>query len=63
MWGGVLISSAFFAPELSGRLKGGGFEGANSEAEQVQDLMTDRLRRLPGGLDDSLYRRRPPGPQ
>ncbi|HJQ28419.1 MAG TPA: hypothetical protein VJ827_03710, partial [Rubrobacter sp.] len=40
IWGALLISSAFFAPELSGRLKGGGFEGSNSEAERVQDLMT-----------------------
>ena len=32
LWAAVLIASAFFAPELSGRLKGGGFEGSNSEA-------------------------------
>jgi putative drug exporter of the RND superfamily len=50
VWGGVLILSAFFAPELSGRLKGGGFEGANSDAEQVQDLMTDDFGASPAAL-------------
>ena len=50
MWGGLLISSTFFAPELSGRLKGGGFEGANSEAERVQDLMTDEFGASPAAL-------------
>ena len=49
-WGLLLISSAFFAPELSGRLKGGGFEGANSEAERVQDLMSDEFDRSPATL-------------
>jgi RND superfamily putative drug exporter len=50
VWGGLLISSAFFAPDLSGRLKGGGFEGANSEAERVQDLMTDEFGASPAAL-------------
>ena len=50
VWGGILISSAFFAPELSGRLKGGGFEGANSEAERVQDLLTDEFGASPAAL-------------
>jgi putative drug exporter of the RND superfamily len=50
VWGGLLITSAFFAPELSGRLKGGGFEGANSEAERVQDLMTDEFGASPAAL-------------
>ena len=45
-----MITSAFFAPELSGRLKGGGFEGANSEAERVQDLMTDEFGASPAAL-------------
>jgi RND superfamily putative drug exporter len=49
-WGLILISSAFFAPELSGRLKGGGFEGANSEAERVQDLMTNEFGASPAAL-------------
>ena len=40
LWGLLLISSSFFAPGLSGKLKGGGFDGANSEAERVQDLMS-----------------------
>src|SRR5829696_5757078 len=50
VWGGLLISSAFFAPDLSGRLKGGGFEGANSEAERVQDLMTNEFGASPAAL-------------
>ena len=50
VWGGLLISSVFFAPDLSGRLKGGGFEGANSEAERVQDLMTDEFGASPAAL-------------
>ena len=49
-WGGLLIASAFFAPELSGRLKGGGFEGANSEAERVQNLMTEEFGASPAAL-------------
>ena len=50
LWGVLLISSAFFAPELSGRLKGGGFDGANSEAERVQDLMSDEFGASPATL-------------
>ena len=49
-WGGLLIASSFFAPELSGRLKGGGFEGANSEAERVQNLMTEEFGASPAAL-------------
>jgi RND superfamily putative drug exporter len=49
-WALLLISSVFFAPELSGRLKGGGFEGANSEAERVQDLMSGEFGRSPATL-------------
>jgi RND superfamily putative drug exporter len=49
-WGGLLITSAFFAPDLSGRLKGGGFEGANSEAERVQNLMTEEFGASPAAL-------------
>jgi RND superfamily putative drug exporter len=50
LWGIVLISSAFFAPGLSGQLKGGGFDGANSEAERVQDLMSDEFGLSPATL-------------
>ena len=50
LWGVLLISSSFFAPELSGRLKGGGFDGANSEAERVQDLMSDEFGASPATL-------------
>ena len=39
-WATLLVASVFFAPGLSGRLKGGGFEGSNSEAERVQELMS-----------------------
>src|SRR5688572_11583129 len=46
----VLISSSFFAPGLSGQLKGGGFEGANSEAERVQDLMSGEFGLSPATL-------------
>src|SRR5688572_14301016 len=46
----VLISSSFFAPGLSGQLKGGGFDGANSEAERVQHLMTDEFGLSPATL-------------
>jgi RND superfamily putative drug exporter len=49
-WGLLLISSAFFAPELSGRLKGGGFDGANSEAERVQELMSEEFGVSPATL-------------
>jgi len=49
-WSVLLISSSFFAPGLSGRLKGGGFEGANSEAEKVQDLMSDEFGASPATL-------------
>ena len=31
-WAALVVASLFFAPDLSGRLKGGGFEGSNSEA-------------------------------
>ncbi|MBA2713036.1 MAG: MMPL family transporter [Rubrobacteraceae bacterium] len=50
VWAGLLISASLFAPDLSGRLKGGGFEGANSEAERVQDLMTDEFGASPAAL-------------
>ena len=43
VWGVLLVGSAFFAPNLSDRLKGGGFEGANSDAEQVQDILSDEF--------------------
>jgi putative drug exporter of the RND superfamily len=50
LWGMVLISSSYFAPGLSGQLKGGGFDGANSEAERVQDLMSDEFGLSPATL-------------
>ena len=43
VWGALLVTSAFFAPNLSDRLKGGGFEGADSEAERVQDIMSEEF--------------------
>ena len=50
VWAGLLIASAFFAPDLSGRLKGGGFEGSNSEAETVQDIMSEEFGLSPATL-------------
>jgi len=49
-WGSLLVASAFFAPDLSGRLKGGGFDGANSEAERVQDIVSERFGFSPATL-------------
>lgn len=40
-WALVLVVAAFFAPQLGGRLKGGGFDGSGSEAERVQQIMVD----------------------
>lgn len=40
-WALVLAVGAVFAPKLGGELKGGGFDGANSEAEQVQEVMIE----------------------
>ena len=40
-WAFILIAAAFFAPQLGGRLKGGGFDGSGSEAERVQQVMVD----------------------
>jgi len=42
VWGALLLAGAFFAPNLSDRLKGG-FGSANSEAEQVQDIMIEEF--------------------
>ena len=50
LWGVLLVASALFAPELSGRLKGGGFEGSNSEAERVQDVMGEKFGLSPATL-------------
>jgi putative drug exporter of the RND superfamily len=49
-WAIVVVASVFFAPDLSGRLKGGGFEGSNSEAERVQDLMSEEFGVSPATL-------------
>jgi len=49
-WVALLSAGAFFAPNLSDRLKGGGFEGANSEAEQVQDIFFDDFDASPSNL-------------
>ncbi|MDP9426144.1 MAG: MMPL family transporter [Actinomycetota bacterium] len=43
VWGLLLVASAFFAPNLSDRLKGGGFSGAGSDAEKVQDVLLDEF--------------------
>ena len=49
-WAVVVVASAIFAPGLSGRLKGGGFEGSNSEAERVQDLISEEFGVSPATL-------------
>jgi RND superfamily putative drug exporter len=49
-WAALVLASVFFAPDLSGRLKGGGFEGSNSEAESVQDLMSEEFGVSPATL-------------
>jgi RND superfamily putative drug exporter len=50
VWAALVIASVFFAPDLSGRLKGGGFDGSNSEAERVQDLMSEEFGVSPATL-------------
>ncbi|HSL01417.1 MAG TPA: MMPL family transporter [Rubrobacteraceae bacterium] len=50
LWAILLVGSAFFAPELSGRLKGGGFEGSNSDAERVQEIMSEEFGVSPATL-------------
>ena len=49
-WVALVVASAFFAPNLGSRLKGGGFEGANSEAERVQDVMSEEFGLSPATL-------------
>jgi RND superfamily putative drug exporter len=41
---------SFFAPDLSDRLKGGGFNGADSEAERVQEIMLEEFDVSPAAL-------------
>ena len=50
VWAALVVASIFFAPDLSGRLKGGGFEGSNSEAERVQNVMSDEFGVSPATL-------------
>ncbi|MBA3609931.1 MAG: MMPL family transporter [Rubrobacter sp.] len=50
VWGVLLAASAFFAPHLSERLKGGGFEGSGNEAERVQETMVDEFGVSPATL-------------
>ena len=50
VWGLLLLGSAFFAPNLSDRLKGGGFSGAGSDAEKVQDVLLDEFGASPAVL-------------
>jgi RND superfamily putative drug exporter len=50
IWGALLIGGAFFAPNLSDRLKGGGYYGAKSEAERVQDIMLEEFGVSPAAL-------------
>ena len=50
LWGLVVLGSAFFAPNLSERLKGGGFEGADTESERVHDIMIEDFGASPARL-------------
>ncbi len=50
VWAVVLGASAFFAPNLSDRLKGGGFDGSGNEAERVQETMVDEFGVSPATL-------------
>src|ERR671932_2607253 len=50
IWGALLVGGAFFAPNLSDRLKGGGYYGAKSEAERVQDIMLEEFGVSPAAL-------------
>ncbi len=49
-WGALLMAGSFFAPSLSDRLKGGGFNGADSEAERVQEIMLEEFGTSPATL-------------
>ncbi|CAN5257444.1 hypothetical protein BH24ACT19_BH24ACT19_10320 [soil metagenome] len=49
VWGTLLLTGAFFAPNLSDRLKGG-FGSANTESEQVQDIMLEEFGASPNSL-------------
>ncbi len=50
VWGTLILVSAFFAPGLSDRLKGGGFEGADSDAEKVQDILAEEFGASPSTI-------------
>ncbi|MEJ7816923.1 MAG: MMPL family transporter, partial [Rubrobacter sp.] len=50
VWGALILASAFFAPSLSDRLKGGGFEGADSDAEKVQDILAEEFGTSPSTI-------------
>ncbi len=50
LWGLVVLGSAFFAPNLPERLKGGGFEGADTESERVRDIMSEDFGASPARL-------------
>ncbi len=49
-WGALLVGSVFFAPNLSDRLKGGGFENPDAEAERVQDILFEEFGASPAAL-------------
>jgi RND superfamily putative drug exporter len=50
VWGILLAFGAFFAPQLGGRLQGGGFDGAGTESERVQDLLIEEFGVSPASL-------------
>jgi RND superfamily putative drug exporter len=43
LWSVLLAASVSFAPDLPGRLKGGGFEASNSEAHRVEELTREKF--------------------
>ena len=45
-----MLVGAFFAPNLSGRLKGGGFDNPDAEAERVQQIMFNEFGASPSTL-------------
>lgn len=49
-WAALVAAGAFFAPRIGGELEGGGFDGAGTEAERVQDIMVDKFGVSPATL-------------
>ncbi|BBL78683.1 hypothetical protein RxyAA322_05370 [Rubrobacter xylanophilus] len=50
LWALLISAGAFFAPRIGSELEGGGFDGAGTEAERVQDLMVEEFGASPATL-------------